>query len=130
MRKSFTMVELIVVMVIIGIIAVFSVPNFMKTINRARARDAVLNLNVIHASNVLYKIRNSINVNQGTIALINGALGLSINPNGATYVCNGATCVATNGGAGFTVTATLANPLCTTAGGLCPNPSCAGANCP
>jgi len=58
MKKAFTMVELIVVMVIIGIMAGFGIPNFTKSINRSRARDAILNLNVIHSSDVLYHARH------------------------------------------------------------------------
>ena len=122
MRRSFTMVELIVVMVIIGFIAGFSIPGFMKTINRSRARDAILNLNVIHAANVLYRVRTGNNINAANVGVINGTLGLNILANGSTYVCNTVTCVAT--GAGFTVTATLASALSAA------NPACAGASCP
>lgn len=123
MRKAFTMIELIVVMVIIGFIAGFSIPGFMKTINRSRARDAILNLNVIHASNVLFRVRTGANLTAANVAAINTSLGLNILANGGTtYVCNGTTCVATGGG--FTVTATLANALSGT------NPACVGASCP
>jgi len=129
MRKSFTMVELIIVMVIIGFIAGFAIPGFMKTINRSRARNAILNLNVIHASNVLYRVREGVNIgsvaNTGnTLAEINATLGLSMLLNGATYVCNGTTCVAT--GTGFTATATLATALANNN----VNPVCVGVSCP
>jgi type II secretory pathway pseudopilin PulG len=109
-------------MVIIGIIAVFSIPNFTKTINRARSRDAVLNLNVIHSSNVLYRVRSGVNLTAANVAAINATLGLNIVANGATYVCNAVTCVAT--GTGFVVTATLATALSGA------NPACVGASCP
>lgn len=123
MRRAFTMVELIIVMVIIAVIAAFSIPNFTKTINRAKSRDAILNLNVIHASNVLYRARNGVNLTAANIAAINTALGLNIIANGAAYACNGTTCTAT--GTGFTATATLASVL---SPGV--NPACAGASCP
>jgi prepilin-type N-terminal cleavage/methylation domain-containing protein len=123
MRKAFTMVELIVVMVIIGMVAVFAIPNFTKTINRSKARDAVLNLNVIHASNILYRTRNGGNLNEANLAAINTELGLNIIANGATYACDGTDCVAT--GTGFVLTVDLDAVLSDT------NPSCnGGASCP
>ena len=123
MRKAFTMVELIIVMVIMGIMAGFSIPNFTKTINRARSRDAVLNMNIIHASNVLYRVRNGVDLAAANLVAINTALNLNIIANGATYVCNAGSCTAT--GTGFTVTATLGNPL---SPGV--NPTCVGTSCP
>ncbi len=125
MRKSFTLIEIMIVVVIMGIMASLSVPVFTKTFNRARARDAILNLNAIHTTNVLYRVRNGANLTgANNIAAINTALDLNIIANGSTYVCNtGTTCVAT--GTGFTATATLATPL--VAGS---NPACAGADCP
>ena len=124
MRKGFTMIELIVVMVIIGIMAGFSIPAFMKSVNRTAARNAILNSNVIHSSNVLYRIRNGVNLTAANLAAVNTALGLNIVGNATTYVCNAATCVAT--GTGFTVTTTLAAALA--ANNV--NPVCAGASCP
>ena len=126
------MIELIIVMVIIGIIAMFSIPNFTKTINRSRARDAILNLNVIHSSNVLFRVRSGANITAASVGAINTTLGLNILAvNGAVYVCNATsgTCSANAGqcvacGTGFTVTATLATALSAT------NPACAGASCP
>ena len=117
------MVELVVVMTIIAIMAGFGIPSFTKAINRARARDAILNLNVIHASNVVYRARAGADLTAADAAAINTALGLNIIPNSAAYVCNGTVCTAT--GTGFVVTATLASAL---SSGI--NPACAGANCP
>jgi prepilin-type N-terminal cleavage/methylation domain-containing protein len=97
MRKSFTMIELIIVMVIIGVISMFAIPNFTRAMNRARVRDAVLNLNVIHASNVLFRVRNGVNIGDATApdgqrnsaADINVTLLLNILASGgSTYVCD------------------------------------------
>jgi type IV pilus assembly protein PilA len=118
MRKAFTLVEIIIVVVIIGIIAAFSIPLFGKTISRSKVRDAILNLNVIHASNVIYRMRNGGSNITGAagVAAINSALSLNILANGATYACTtGTTCTASNVGVtGCTVTATLNTALSTT----------------
>lgn len=132
MRRAFTMVELIVVIVIIGLIAAFSIPSFTKAINRARARDAINNLNIIHSAAMMYKARNNGLIPSGmTLATINDAaagLGLNIIANGATYTCTGIiSCSAKGADNIFTATVNLgvalgtANPSCTsTTSGYCP----------
>ncbi len=124
MRKAFTLVELMIVVVIIGVMAGFSIPKISGSVIRAKKRDAVLNLNVIHSSNLVYRARNGVNLTAANLAAINDStsgLGLNIIANGATYDCDGTSCYAR--GSGFTLTATLGSPLSTT------NPSCAGTNC-
>lgn len=48
--KAFTLIELMVVVVIIGIVTSFAVPNYSKAVNRALAREMVNNLRVIAAA--------------------------------------------------------------------------------
>ena len=127
--KAFTLVELMIVVVIISIIAAFGIPNFTKTVNRAKARDAMYNLNMIHASNMLYRSRAGANLGTAAnLAAVNTALGLNINANGSTYACSsGTTCVATGPGSVFVATVTLGQPLDNS------NPSCPSAtyaSCP
>ena len=122
MQKSFTLVEIIIVVVILGIMAGFSLPVFTQTVNRSHARDAILNLNIIHASNVIYRTQTGVNLTAADITAINTALGLNVIANGAAYSCDGTDCVAV--GPGFMATATLASALSAT------NPACAGASCP
>lgn len=56
--RAFTLMELIVVTVIIGIIAAFAIPNYNKSVSLARQRRCVLNLETIHGANEIYKAKN------------------------------------------------------------------------
>lgn len=134
-RKAFTLMELMTVVVIVGIIASFAIPNYQRTIERAHQRDADTNLMSIHAANQIYRAENSVfwpgmaNPGNQNLAQINQNLRLSIIGNGMTYLCSSATnndftCTATRiGGTGFIVTVNQ-NPINPTV-----NPGCSG-GCP
>ncbi len=124
-HRGFTLVELIVALLIVSVIAGFGFPNFSKTINRAKASDAIKNLGVIHAANMLYRTRTGVFFTAGDINAINSILNLSINANGVNYACTtGTTCVATGPGSVFVATLTFNTPL---SGG---NPTCPQSVCP
>ena len=53
--KGFTLMELMVVVIIIGVIAAFAIPNYSKSIQKAHERDMLVQLTSIHASNLLYR---------------------------------------------------------------------------
>jgi prepilin-type N-terminal cleavage/methylation domain-containing protein len=59
-RRSFTLTELMVVMVIIGIMAVMSVPSFQRAIEQSQADIAVANLRAIWAAQRLYWLENHV----------------------------------------------------------------------
>ena len=125
--KAFTLVEILIVIIIVGIIAGFGIPNYSMSIGRAKARDAMNNLSIIHAANVIYRIRTAYNTTSSNVFAINQDLLLNIIPTGSTgYSCDGTTCIATSYPTGdFTVTVYLDSPLGPT------NPSCTtGAKCP
>jgi len=120
-----------IVVVIIGIIAAFAVPNYTRAVERAHLRDAIVQLTNIHAANQIYRAENneywpSTSTSQD-LAAINAALDLGVIANGMTYTCVGVpagtsfTCTAVRDppAASFTVTVTHAssNPSCT---GACP----------
>ena len=129
-RKAFTLVEILIVIIIVGIIAGFGIPNFSKSIGRSKARDAINNLSIIHAANAIYKVRNNSNIPSGDLTIINGKLLLNIiAPSGTQYEC-GATdgvCTVTADNGDFVVTAYLnnplgtSNPICTSTSSKCPH---------
>ncbi len=90
-ERSFTLMELMIVVVTVGIIAGFAVPQFQKAMDRARERDAILNLQTIDAAEVVYRARYGKywpGAGNFTINAINSALGLSIVEIGdTTYRC-------------------------------------------
>jgi prepilin-type N-terminal cleavage/methylation domain-containing protein len=133
---AFTLIEILVVIIIISILAAFSVPNFSKSVKRARARDAINNLTAIHAAQLIYRSLNSSFNRCNNVAAINSLNGpnsLNIVENGATYTCNdggGAPTVCTAVSGDFTVTATLANPVSLGVNPVCVSTPVAAKNCP
>lgn len=133
-RNGFTLIELIVVVVLIGIIAGFAIPNYDKAIRKAHERDMSTQMMALHAANMIYRANAGEYWDTGGVAEpdlpdINSALGINIISNdGTTYSYTSIV-----GGTPFTFAATAAwgayiiqidqNPISGT------NPSCGSGNC-
>lgn len=74
MRKAFTLVELMVVVVIIGILATLAIPQYAKAIERAKVGKAKHALPLIVQANKMYGAEN--NAYTSTMATLNNYIEL------------------------------------------------------
>ncbi len=86
MKAGFTLLEIIIVVVLLGIIAGFALPNYQKSIRKAHERDAIVQLSSLHATNLMYNAQDG-GFLPGTLDItgINTGLGINIIANGMTY---------------------------------------------
>ena len=61
-RKGFTLVELAVVIIIIGVLAAFAVPRFLDSVERSKAAESFNYMSAVRAAQERYQVR------QGTYA--------------------------------------------------------------
>ncbi|MDP2938962.1 MAG: prepilin-type N-terminal cleavage/methylation domain-containing protein [Candidatus Omnitrophota bacterium] len=57
--KAFTLLELIVTIIIIGILASIALPNYTKAMERSRDQEAITNLKLIKAAERIYLAENN-----------------------------------------------------------------------
>ena len=65
--RGFTLIELMVVVLIIGILAAIAVPSYMKAIENSKADDAVAMMQMVATANRMYKLDHGGTYTTGTI---------------------------------------------------------------
>jgi len=125
-KDSFTLIELMVVVIIVGILAGIIVPNHMRAREKAMDKQAKVILSLIRAAERNYKMETGNYVTSGsTPGAINSALNLDIADDGnwaySLSNTNSFTATMTRNKGGFgrtwTITANMVNATCS---GNCP----------
>lgn len=76
--RSFTLLELIIVVVIMGILVTFAVPQFAVTKERALDREVQSNLRLIRAAERIYRMESNTYIAAAATPNVNTNLSLSI----------------------------------------------------
>lgn len=90
---GFTIMEILVVVIIIGVIASFALPRYGKSVAQSHYQDMVMQLSAIRTANQIYFAQTSMYwphptyVGDLQITGINSNLGLNIIENNVTYNC-------------------------------------------
>lgn len=90
-EQSFTLMELMIVVVIIGIIAGFAIPSYQKAMARQQVKRLILTANLIAGAQEIYKARNGrhwcdLSPDCADLNNINSNLGINIAAeSGITY---------------------------------------------
>lgn len=78
---GFTLIELLIVIVIIAILSSVAIPTYIRTVEKARAGEAITNLTLIRAGEKVYRLEyGNYRVNLADASGINPALNLDIEP--------------------------------------------------
>ena len=90
-EQSFTLMELIIVVVIIGIIAGFAIPSYQKAMARQQVKRLILTANLIAGAQEIYKAKNGQYgcppMTCASLNDINSNLGINVMPEtGVTYI--------------------------------------------
>jgi len=133
-NRAFTIIEVIMTMVLMAIIATYTIPNFYKSVARTVEKDIMTQVSTLHAAQVFFFQQTVTYWGPGAdTAAINTGLGLSIIENQSTFDCDapGGGSPATfechgvaTGASSFTIRVTE-NPLL-----IGVNPCCESGACP
>ncbi len=109
-KKGFSLAEILIVVVVASVLVAISVPNFLRTIDKENARQAITYLRLIRSAQKVYYSNHQTYVNCTNTADIQTNLGIEISGGDYSFNVTGAstttfTAQATKGDSSITLTA-------------------------
>ena len=108
-RSAFTLVEIMIVVLIIGILLAIAVPNFVRAREASRGKACIANLKQVDAAKEQYAMDNKLNSGSAAVASDPLTVTGSSLVGSANYIKNAVVCPS-NGA--YTVGAIGTNPTC------------------
>jgi len=126
-RKGFTLIELVIVLVIVGVLATIAAPSFFPLIEKGKNKEAIALVNSLRAGEQMYRLKSNSNsiINCGDLVTCGNLLGLALTSSEWTCAVNSA-------GVVFTASCTRAGSAVRVWSANCGNstyPACVGTYC-
>lgn len=77
-KKGFSLAEILIVVVVASVLVAISVPNFLRTIDKENARQAITYLRLIRSAQKVYYSNHQTYVNCGDTNAVQNNLGIEI----------------------------------------------------
>jgi len=100
-KQGFTLLEMLVVVIIVGVLAGIGLPNYMRMKEHTYGQEAKANLKLISAAEKIYKLENSAYYYSGSTVSLNDNLKLALPTSNSIWSYN-----VVNASGNFTATAT------------------------
>ena len=89
-KKGFTLIELIIVVIIVGVLAAIALPQYTGFVERARTTEAVNAIGAIRVAEQAYIMQTGNYTNSANATNIGSLLGITLPVANWTYACNDA----------------------------------------